>query len=171
MRAEERDALRRRFAFQCGYCGVSEESVGAELTVDHYQPRAHGGKDEQANRVYACFTCNNLKSDVWAPDTPHRILHPLNDNLAEHIAVDSEGRLLHLSETGRFHIEQLQPNRTPLVAYRLAKMREAEREKVLAEARHQQEELRRRIASLEAKVAEAEQRLRSEEGSTGPTEP
>jgi hypothetical protein len=162
MRAEERDSLRHCFTFRCGYCGVSEESVGAELTVDHYQPRAHGGKDEQANRVYACFTCNNLKSDLWAPDSLQRILHPLNDNLSEHIAEDAEARLVGLSKTGRFHIEQLQLNRAPLVAYRLARRREAEREQVLDEARRQQEELRRRVASLEAKVAEAERRLRSE---------
>jgi hypothetical protein len=161
MRPEERDALRRRFAFRCGYCGVSEESVGAELTVDHFQPRAHGGTDEPANRVYSCFTCNNLKSDLWAPDSPQRILHPLNDDLAEHIAEDADGRLAGLSETGRFHIEQLQLNRAPLVAHRLARRREAEREQALEEIRRQQEELRRRVAGLEARVAEAERRLRS----------
>jgi hypothetical protein len=162
MRAEAREALRRRFSFRCGYCGVTEESVGAELTVDHFQPRAHGGKDEPANRVYSCFTCNNLKSDIWAPDGPERILHPLNDSLSEHIVEDAEGRLVGVSETGRFHIDQLQLNRTPLVAYRLARKREAEREQFLEEARRQQEDLRRQVASLEAKVAEAERRLRSE---------
>ena len=35
MRPEEREALRRRFHFRCGYCGVSETDGGAELTVDH----------------------------------------------------------------------------------------------------------------------------------------
>jgi hypothetical protein len=74
---------------------------------------------------------------------------------------DAVGRLVGLTETGRFHIAQLQLNRAPLVAYRLARRREAERERVLEEARRQQEELRRRVASLEAKVAEAERRLRS----------
>jgi hypothetical protein len=35
MRLDDREALRRRFAFRCGYCDVSEEDVGAELTVLH----------------------------------------------------------------------------------------------------------------------------------------
>jgi hypothetical protein len=39
MREEQREALRHRFGFRCGYCGVAERDVGAELTVDHFQPR------------------------------------------------------------------------------------------------------------------------------------
>jgi hypothetical protein len=162
MRPNERAALRRRFSFRCGYCGVSEESVGAELTVDHFRPRARGGTDERANWVYSCFNCNNLKSDIWAPDSPRRILHPLNDTLSEHISEDANGRLVGLTGTGRFHIEQLQLNRPPLVSYRLARRREAEREQVLEESRREQEELRQRVAALEAKLAEAQRRLRSE---------
>jgi hypothetical protein len=34
MRQDERDTLRQRFRFRCGYRGVSERDVGAELTVE-----------------------------------------------------------------------------------------------------------------------------------------
>src|ERR1051326_6501310 len=99
MRPDEREALRHRFGFRCGYSGVSESDVGAELTVDHFQPRSRDGPEEPANRVYSCFNCNVNKGDVWAPDSPQRILHPLNDDLSEHIAEQPDGML----EIGRAH--------------------------------------------------------------------
>jgi hypothetical protein len=161
MRREDREALRRRFNFRCGYCGVSEREVGAELTVDHFQPCSRGGADERANWVYSCFTCNNHKSDVWASDSRQRILHPLRDRPARHIAEQPDGTLIGLTETGRFHIAQLQLNRPPLIAHRLARRRQVELEQALKEALHLQEELRRRIEALEEAVAAAERRLSS----------
>jgi len=49
MRQEERDTLRRLFRFCCGYCGVTERDIGAELTVDHFQPRSQGGSHGPEN--------------------------------------------------------------------------------------------------------------------------
>jgi HNH endonuclease len=161
MRLGDREELRRRFAFRCGYCGVSEEDIGAELTVDHFQPRARGGSDKPTNWVYACFTCNNLKSDIWAPESPLRILHPLNDSLGGHLAEQPDGTLVGTTETGRFHVEQLELNRPPLVAHRLARRRQVGLSQALEEALRRQEELRRRVAALEQTVADAERRLRS----------
>src|SRR5262245_33477634 len=126
MRRSQREALRVRFDSRCGYCGVREQDVGSELTVDHFQPLAYAGADNPANWVYACFMCNSYKGDTWAPDSPHRILHPLDDPLDEHIAESTDGTLLGLTGTGRFHIDQLQLNRSALVAYRRARRREKE---------------------------------------------
>ena len=61
MRQDQRDALRHRFEFRCGYCGVTERDVGAELTVDHFQPRSRGGLHEADNWVYCCHPCNEFK--------------------------------------------------------------------------------------------------------------
>jgi hypothetical protein len=36
MRPEIRDALRQRYGFRCGYCGVRETDAGARLTLDHF---------------------------------------------------------------------------------------------------------------------------------------
>jgi hypothetical protein len=159
MRPEERAALRHHFNFRCGYCGASEIDVGAELTIDHFHPRSHGGADNWTNWVYSCFTCNNHKSDVWSPDSPHRILHPLNDDLTQHIADQPDGTLIGLTETGRFHIRQLQLNRPPLVAHRRERRRQVELTQALDESLRHQEELRRRVEALERAVVEAERRL------------
>jgi HNH endonuclease len=161
VRPEEREALRRRFDFRCGYCGVSEMDAGAELTVDHFQPRSHGGSDGASNWVYSCFSCNNHKSDIWAPDSPQRILHPLDDHLAEHLTLQLDGTLIGHTETGQFHIQQLQLNRPPLIAHRRERQRRAVLRQTLDEALRRQEELRRRVEALEQAVADAERRLSS----------
>lgn len=118
MRPDERVALRERFGCRCGYCGVSEVDVGAELTVDHFQPRAYGGSDEPDNWVYCCHACNEYKGDYWKPDSLRRILHPLRDDLTQHIAERDDGTLEALSESGVFHIQRLHLNRARLIAHR-----------------------------------------------------
>lgn len=152
MTAEERATLRQHFDFRCGYCGVSETDVGAELTVDHFQPTSQGGADTPDNWVYCCFACNIAKSDYWHPDSLQRLLHPLYDNLSEHLVEQEDGTLLGLTETGRFHIEQLRLNRPALVAHRLEKRwrkREAQRHaeimRSFAEAQQEIRVLRQRL--------------------------
>jgi len=118
MRQDEREALRRQFAYRCGYCGVRELDVGAELTIDHFQPSSHGGRHEPENWIYCCHACNEFKGDYWEPGSRCRILHPLNDDLAAHVVELDDGTLQGLSETGTFHILRLRLNRPPLVAHR-----------------------------------------------------
>lgn len=38
-----RQQVRQRAGCACEFCGVTEESVGSELTIDHYQPKTKGG--------------------------------------------------------------------------------------------------------------------------------
>jgi HNH endonuclease len=118
MRASERESLRRRYQFRCAYCGVRESDVGAELTVDHFQPTSRGGADESENWVYSCHACNEFKSDSWDPESVCRILHPERDDIATHIDEVPDGTLRPLTECGAFHIEWLHLNRQQLVAYR-----------------------------------------------------
>lgn len=160
MRLEDRLALRQRYHFRCGYCGVSEEDTGAELTVDHFQPRSRGGSDLPENLVYCCFTCNNRKGDAWSPELPNRILHPLRDTLSEHLVEEDNGTMRGLTETGQFHITRLELNRLPLVAHRLARRRNAALSDALREALRRREELERRVEALERAIDDAEQRLR-----------
>src|SRR4029077_8353096 len=119
MRPEERESLRQRFQFRCGYCGGSERDVGAPLTVDHFQPRSQGGLHEPENWVYCCHACNEFKGDFWQPDSPQRLLHPIRDDLTAHMAEGADGARQPLSDTGAFHIEALHLNRPQLVAYRM----------------------------------------------------
>jgi 5-methylcytosine-specific restriction endonuclease McrA len=61
--ARLRREIRSLYGACCGYCGVCEEAVGSELTLDHYQPVARLGRDTRENLVYCCFACNAFKSD------------------------------------------------------------------------------------------------------------
>ena len=79
-----------------------------------------------------------------------RVLHPLRDNPADHIRLNTEtGRLEPLTETGLFHIALLHLNRPQLIAYRLTqhwRVLVAERNELLRQAN---EDLRNRVARLE----------------------
>jgi len=146
MTATERAVLRQLYNFCCGYYGVSETDVGAGLTTDRFQPTSRGGADTPVNWVYCCFACNIAKGAYWQPDSLQRILHPLHDNLSEHILEQEDGTLQGLTSTGHFHTAQLRLNRPALVAYRLEKRRR-EQERI-----HHTEVLQR--------LAEAQQELR-----------
>ena len=157
MRQEEREALRRRFQFRCAYCGVSEHDVGAELTVDHFQPRSRGGLDDPDNWVYCCHACNEFKGDYWQPKSSQRILHPLRNDLTAHLIEEEDGTLRALTETGEFHIKRLHLNRRQLVAYRSERRR-------LEAARQDHSRLRERLRQLEEQVQNLNTQLTRLEG-------
>ena len=152
MRQDERESLRQRFHFRCGYCGVREQDVGAELTNDHFQPRSRGGSDEPENWVYCCHCCNEFKGDFWQPDSIQRILHPLRDDVTANIVQEENGMLRALTETGDFHITRLHLNRPQLVAYRIEL-------RLLEIARERQNGLIAKLQELEAHVQTLTARL------------
>jgi hypothetical protein len=112
--------VRARYGCACGYCGVSEDETGGQLTVDHYRPVAAGGDESDENLVYACFRCNTQKGEYWsAPGSPQALLHPLLDDTATHLQLDpATGRLVALTCRGKTHINLLRLNRPELVANR-----------------------------------------------------
>lgn len=135
-------SVRERFAFRCGYCGVSETDTGGELTIDHFQPVWAGGDDSSENLVYACNRCNQYKGAILPviTDFTHkqRLLHPLRDSFDEHIQVDEiTGNLVGRTSTGTFHIEALRLNRAALIAHRhrrhLNALQDARLEQILSE--------------------------------------
>ena len=85
MRTPAKQIVRQRYVFQCGYCGIQESEAGSERTIDHFQPRSQGGTDALDNLVYCCHACNEYKGDYWQPDSVHRLLHPLQDDITDHI--------------------------------------------------------------------------------------
>src|SRR5437879_3492537 len=119
----KQEQVRQRYAYRCGYCGVSETSSGGELTIDHFRPVSQSGDDSDDNLVYACNRCNQFKSDFFpdpAASAPeHRLLHPLLDDVRLHLWEDAYGRFQALTATGLFHIRKLRLNRPQLVGYRL----------------------------------------------------
>lgn len=110
--------LRERFNYRCGYCGVTENEVGALLEIDHYRPLSAGGSDDLDNLVYCCPACNRFKHDYWSENEILRPLHPLLDDLSLHIQEEEDGRLVALTPRGEFHIELIHLNRASLVEWR-----------------------------------------------------
>ena len=133
IRAQKRRVVRAVYAFRCGYCGVSEAQAGSELTFDHFRPRSQSGTDDVANLVYACHACNEFKGDYWAKGSDPRLLHPLTDDLALHVAEDASGTLHPLTALGQAYIERLHLNRAALVAQRQEKQRLSRMESRLEE--------------------------------------
>ena len=156
--------VRERYAFCCGYCGVSEADVGGELTVDHFYPVSAGGDHSETNLVYACVRCNQYKGALLPEATDlaqaRRLLHPLRDDLAAHIrANESTGRLEGLTATGRFHIVALRLNRPALIVHRQRRYLAALLEARLAQALAENTALRERIAQRALYITYLEERL------------
>jgi hypothetical protein len=154
--AEVRAAVRAVFGGRCGYCGVSEMSVGGELEIDHHHPQAAGGSDDIDNLVYTCTACNRFKGG-YAParDAPEslRLLHPRRDNMVAHIAETVHGRLLGLTPRGWFHIRRLHLNRPQLVELRhLHRVLSAQKDD-LSRARDAAARLRRENSALQGEIA------------------
>jgi hypothetical protein len=79
-----------------------------------------GGSDDDANLVYSCPRCNSYKSDYWHDEVEHRLLHPLNDPVNEHLEEDRiTGILTAKTERGILHLEKLHLNRPQLIQQRL----------------------------------------------------
>jgi len=144
MRKALRQTVRVRYDFRCGYCGMTETNMGAEMTIDHFQPRAHGGTDDLDNLVYCCHPCNEFKGEYWQAEPDSRLLHPLFDNAVEHYREQDDGTLLALTERGANHIQVIHLNRVKQIARRL------EQQEIAA--------TRARCRNLEGIVAELQQR-------------
>lgn len=152
-----REAVRQGYAFRCGYCGVHEHVVGAELEIDHFRPRMAGGSDDLSNLVYCCTACNRLKGGFWPTDTAskepaRRLLHPQHDDFAAHIRKDTDGRLIGVTGVGRFHVERLQLNRPALLARRQERQRMADLQLAVEGIQADIAELTRRITQIERDV-------------------
>ena len=149
IRAKVKRLVRSIYVMRCGYCGLSEAEIGAELTFDHFQPRSAGGSDEAENTVYACHACNEFKGDFWGDTDDTRLLHPLRDDLKLHIRERGDGMLEGITSAGKRYINQLQLNRTPLVLYRQSQIRERSREARLLSIDSRLDQILARIQTIE----------------------
>lgn len=61
--ARTRYAILKRDEFTCQLCGASAANDRVELHVDHQQPVAKGGTNDEANLWTLCADCNIAKSD------------------------------------------------------------------------------------------------------------
>lgn len=152
IRAQAKRLVRTLYAMRCGYCGISEREIGAELTFDHFRPKRHGGNDEAVNLVYCCHACNEFKGDYWSEDDATRFLHPLVDNLTEHFHEEADGTLTTLTERGRIYCDQLQLNRPPLIVHRLENQRISQAIEERQDLQHTLDAILSRLENIEAQL-------------------
>ncbi len=153
--AATRQQLRERFDYRCGYCGTHEIEHGSLLEIDHFRPRTQGGSDRLDNLVYACTACNRAKAAYWPATTapPHRkLLHPLEDTLADHARLGEDGQLTPTTQRGEFHVMWLRLNRPQLVAARRQRQQ-------LQRAQQKQQELEALVAQLLAQYEQQIERI------------
>lgn len=124
IRAQIKRLIRSIYVMRCGYCGVSEEEAGAELTYDHFQPQSKGGSDGKENVVYACHACNEFKGEYFGETEATRLLHPLRDDWKEHFRLEPDGTLYGVTPTGERCVRVLHLNRLPLVLRRKNELRQ-----------------------------------------------
>lgn len=63
---KKRFEILKRDNFQCQYCGAKSPDV--TLEIDHIEPVAKGGTNEDINLVTACFKCNRGKTSIPLDD-------------------------------------------------------------------------------------------------------
>ncbi len=154
-----RDAARRRAGFACEFCGVSETDAGGELTIDHFQPRSRGGRDDLDNLLYCCSRCNQYKQSYWPEQASDPMLwNPRRDSRAEHFLELEDGTLYPLSPTAAFTIRRIRLNRPALVTHRLAKRRQTEALAMLRQY-HSLADLLERLLTEQAGLLDEQQRL------------
>jgi hypothetical protein len=115
-----RRLVTKRAGFACEYCGVADVDAGGELTIDHFQPSAQGGSDDESNLLYACLRCNLFKADYW-PSSPNRpqLWNPRSSPRGDHLLELADGTLFPITDIGAFTLRRLRLNRPQLVAYRI----------------------------------------------------
>jgi hypothetical protein len=130
------ELVRQRANFSCEFCGVTETDSGDQLTIDHFQPKAKGGSDDFENLLYSCARCNQYKLDYW-PTQPDdlNLWNPRQEQASQHFLELEDGTLHPLTPVGTFTLQRLRLNRSPLVAYRLRKQKQAEETRLLTRYR------------------------------------
>lgn len=131
---ETKQLVRRRARFACEYCGVSETSVGGELTIDHFRPQSKNGGDEIENLVYCCVRCNLYKGDFWVDNTnAAQFWNPRLEPFENHFRQSEDGLLFAITETGELTLQTLKLNRPQLVAHRRQHFLQTEERRLLRE--------------------------------------
>lgn len=160
---EMREQLRIRHDYKCAYCGISETDVGGLLEIEHFRPLSKGGTDDIGNLLYACTICNRFKADYWAGEETSmhlRLLHPIHDDLNEHLSELPNGTLMGLTERGWFHIEWLHLNRPQLVTFRQVRKQKFEEAKLATQLYDSNVRLQQRVSELEQEIIQLKMRIK-----------
>lgn len=111
-----RQKVQQRAGNRCEYCLSHQDYVMGWLQVDHIQPVAQDGSDDEGNLCLACELCNQYK---WTkthgidPQTGRRLrlFNPRQQRWGKHFAWNETGdEIVGLTACGRATVSALQLN-------------------------------------------------------------
>ena len=122
-------SLRARIVEQagnrCGYCRAHQQHVYETLHIEHLEPRAHGGGNNEENLWLACALCNRAKSDqTHGRDSVTgrrvRLFNPRQQEWKRHFRWSEDGtEIIGHTVCGRATVEALNMNSDLAVLVRL----------------------------------------------------
>ncbi|MFN8372091.1 MAG: HNH endonuclease [Anaerolineae bacterium] len=111
-----RQRLMEQARYRCGYCQAQQQYLNLTLEIEHIQPQAKGGTDEETNLWIACRACNSHKGEQTHALDPitNRLIalfNPRLQNWHEHFTwSDDKTLIIGVTPCGRATIEALQMN-------------------------------------------------------------
>ena len=110
-------AVASRAKHRCEYCYAPEVVFNLRFEVEHIEPQAASGLNEEANLALACRSCNLFKGAYligWDEVTKshERLYHPRIDLWKDHFEIDNDQITIKgLTSIGRATIMRLRINR------------------------------------------------------------
>jgi hypothetical protein len=111
-----KERVRQRAKNRCEYCLSRQEYVLGRLQIDHIQPVAKGGTNNEDNLCLACELCNQYKwtqTEGLDPDSGKvvSLFNPRNQKWKEHFTWNVNGEeIIGITDCGRATIEALRLN-------------------------------------------------------------
>ncbi len=122
------EAVQRRVRAQahnrCGYCLSSQKYVLGKLEMEHIDPEARGGTNDEENLWLACRLCNGFKGAQTHGRDPRtrrrvKLFNPRRQQWTRHFTWSADGaRIIGLTACGRATVEALQLNNVFAVTVR-----------------------------------------------------
>ena len=122
--AAVRDRIRDQAGNRCGYCLSPQHLVLGWLEIEHINPRAADGKDDEENLWLACRFCNNFKAAQTGfidPESGHWVplFNPRQQSWNDNFRWSPEGtRVIGVTPNGRATVIALQLNNPIAVVVR-----------------------------------------------------
>lgn len=104
---ELKEKIRLQAKNRCGYCLTPQAIISMPLEIEHLQPIADGGTDDEENLWLACRNCNGFKhAKTRAADPQTRIetaiFNPRRQNWLEHFEFsEDKTEIIGKTECGR----------------------------------------------------------------------
>jgi hypothetical protein len=108
--------IRRQAKNRCGYCLTPQTIVSMPLEIEHLQPIAEGGTDDEENLWLACCNCNGFKHAKTLAVDPQTgvetpLFNPRRQNWNDHFEFsENRTRIIGKTECGRATVAAMKLN-------------------------------------------------------------